>query len=98
MNREGAHAIGFAVGVETNREQSIGGFRLPIRQPFVIGALLVVRIVEVDRGIPVPARRERYYTSALSAKQGGPQTDSELKVTEMVGGKLRFIPPRVAGK
>jgi hypothetical protein len=50
MNCEGADSIRFAAPIEFHRKQNIRGFRLAVGLPPVIGAMLKIRIVEINFG------------------------------------------------
>ncbi|SOT43116.1 hypothetical protein F01_421162 [Burkholderia cenocepacia] len=79
--------------VELHREQRVGRFRLPVRQPFVVPAR-EIDIVPADRRQPVPERRHRDHARAVAVRDRRPQPVDERVVTEVIDGQLRF--PSVA--
>jgi hypothetical protein len=59
MHREGTHAVRRASAIEANREEHVRALRLAVSDPLVVRAALEVRVLEVDAGAAMPARRER---------------------------------------
>jgi hypothetical protein len=79
-------------------EQHVRRLRLTIGDPGVIGAVLEVRVVEVDAGEAVAARRHRNDACAASTPEGRPKPCGQLEVTKVVGRELHFVAARVAGQ
>jgi hypothetical protein len=55
MDREGADAMRLAARVQGQGVESVGGLRLSVGDPLVVGAPLELRVVEVDARAPTIA-------------------------------------------
>jgi hypothetical protein len=95
---EGTNPTGFAATIEFDSEKHICGFRLAVGLPPVIGAMLKIWIVEINSGSLVAARRERNDACAMGFAESRPQTCGQLKVAQMIRGKVRFISTSIAGQ
>ena len=90
VHREGAHADIAPEEVDAEREQGIGGLRLSVGLPFVIGAGVEVRIIPEHVRARVADGGERHDTGAFGRLQLRGEFHGQRHVAEMVGAELAF--------
>ena len=92
MHRIGVDAHHRETLLEAHGEQHVGGLRLAIARPRVIGAVLVMGVLEMDRAHVVPAARQvddaPTSLGAAAALDQRHQFRRQREVAEVVGAKL----------
>lgn len=71
-------------------EQRVGGLRLPVRQPWVVGTLDEVDVVEDDRREQMRTGAHRHHAGPAGLDQCAVQTGGEGEVPEVVDGELEL--------
>lgn len=80
----------------TDGEQDVGGLRLPVGGPGVVGAVPVVEVVEDDGGEEVADRGDRDDPGAVRRRECRVEAEGEGEVAQVVDGELRLPTVRCA--
>ena len=89
-DREGTNAIGLVAAIECQCEQRVGGFRLAVGVPAIVGLVLKIGIREVDVVKPVGPRAQHHQPRRRPCPQKRREPVDKDKVAEMVGAELHF--------
>jgi hypothetical protein len=88
VQRERADASVGRERVELHGEEDVGGLRLPVGRPLVVGLGAPVEVVEAHRRAVVPAGGHRHHPRVAAALDRRPQPVDQREVPEVVGGEL----------
>src|SRR4029077_12484165 len=98
LRRQRANSSRRAPPIEFNRKQNIRGFRLAVGLPPVIGMTLKIRVLKINSCPLVTARRKGNDTRAARLAKCRPKPRRELKMAQVIRGKLRLISPTIASE